>query len=99
MPSARSRNSGPSRSHKAADPLNPDGLNDVEAAHAELLQASIFVTIAHELDRDERWAERITVLLDSAVDPIQAALEHIAKAIDAIFERRKREHVRKSVTP
>ena len=68
-----------------------DGLDEVEAAHEQLLKATAFVSMARELDQDKRWGERILALLECANKPVVDALQAIEKAIDAIIERHKRE--------
>jgi hypothetical protein len=96
MPSSHIRKSLLPESHSAAEARDPDVLDNAEAVHEALLQVAVFVSIARELDRDERWAGRITVLLSSAIGPLEVALKHIDKTIEAIFERRKRELARKA---
>jgi hypothetical protein len=64
-------------------------LEEVEAVHEALLRLAVFVTIARELDQNERWRSRVYVLLESAMAPLDACLIHIEKALKEMSAHRR----------
>lgn len=70
--------------------IEDDEVSALEDIHTLITDANIFVSIADELDHDERWPGRIAVLLRLASGTVDHAHESIRKLVTEIYRRRRR---------
>lgn len=71
--------------------LERDEIRALEEIHGLLLESQVVVSVAHELDHDGRWPDRVGVLLRSADELVNEAHESTRKLVRAVYRRLRRE--------
>lgn len=66
-----------------------DEVSGLEELHSILLDAYVFVSIAAELERDERWRDRITVLLALAHERVRGSEMYARELITDAYKQRR----------